>query len=292
MSNLHLWHNQRGGAVDADGKTGDGAGLHVEIPQDFFKDHIRDSSGEDPQSGRIAVGMVFLPKEHASRLACEDEIERATRAEGQVVLGWRDVPTDPAMPMSPTVKAKEPPIVVLTSNRTREIHDAVKRRCLYHWVDFPTARRELQILHKRLPGVDRALAREIVAFIQGLRKLDLYKLPGIAETARIFAGVDVNREPIPVLPTVHYNMGGVPCNYHGEVVSGADDRVVPGLQAVGEAACVSVHGANRLGSNSPLDHFEPKEWDNVFAVNVTAQWHVLRAMHALLLKSDAGRRRT
>ncbi|MDR2214211.1 MAG: succinate dehydrogenase flavoprotein subunit [Nevskiaceae bacterium] len=82
------------------------------------------------------------------------------------------------------------------------------------------------------------------------------RLPGIAETAKIFAGVDVNREPIPVLPTVHYNMGGIPCNYHGEVVSGAadnPDRVVPGLMAVGEAACVSVHGANRLGSNSLLD---------------------------------------
>jgi succinate dehydrogenase / fumarate reductase flavoprotein subunit len=82
------------------------------------------------------------------------------------------------------------------------------------------------------------------------------RLPGIAENARIFAGVDVNKEPIPVLPTVHYNMGGIPCNYHGEVVNGAADNpdtVVPGLMAVGEAACVSVHGANRLGSNSLLD---------------------------------------
>ncbi len=81
------------------------------------------------------------------------------------------------------------------------------------------------------------------------------RLPGIAETARIFAGVDVNKEPIPVLPTVHYNMGGIPCNYHGEVVTRANgaDVVVPGLMAVGEAACVSVHGANRLGSNSLLD---------------------------------------
>jgi len=82
------------------------------------------------------------------------------------------------------------------------------------------------------------------------------RLPGIAETTRIFAGVDVNKEPIPVLPTVHYNMGGIPCNYHGEVVTAKDgqvDVVVPGLMAAGEAACVSVHGANRLGSNSLLD---------------------------------------
>ncbi len=82
------------------------------------------------------------------------------------------------------------------------------------------------------------------------------RLPGIAETARIFAAVDVTRAPIPVLPTVHYNMGGIPANYNGEVVTssnGNSESVVPGLMAVGEAACVSVHGANRLGSNSLLD---------------------------------------
>lgn len=82
------------------------------------------------------------------------------------------------------------------------------------------------------------------------------KLPGIAETAKIFAGVDVTKQPIPVLPTVHYNMGGLQTNYHGEVVTlknGNPDTVVPGLYSIGEAACVSVHGANRLGSNSLLD---------------------------------------
>jgi succinate dehydrogenase / fumarate reductase flavoprotein subunit len=82
------------------------------------------------------------------------------------------------------------------------------------------------------------------------------RLPGISESARIFAGVDVTKEPIPVLPTVHYNMGGIPTNYHGQVVTKKgddDDAVVPGLFAIGEAACVSVHGANRLGSNSLLD---------------------------------------
>jgi succinate dehydrogenase flavoprotein subunit len=82
------------------------------------------------------------------------------------------------------------------------------------------------------------------------------RLPGIAETARIFAGVDVTKEPIPVLPTVHYNMGGIPTNHHAEALTlGADgaEAVVPGLMAAGETACVSVHGANRLGSNSLLD---------------------------------------
>ncbi len=82
------------------------------------------------------------------------------------------------------------------------------------------------------------------------------RLPGITESARVFAGVDLRREPIPVLPTVHYNMGGIPTNYHGEVLTlkdGEPDTIVPGLLAIGEAACVSVHGANRLGSNSLTD---------------------------------------
>jgi succinate dehydrogenase / fumarate reductase flavoprotein subunit len=82
------------------------------------------------------------------------------------------------------------------------------------------------------------------------------RLPGITETARVFAGVDLRREPIPVLPTVHYNMGGIPTNYHGEAYTlkdGNPDTIVPGLLSIGEAACVSVHGANRLGSNSLTD---------------------------------------
>ena len=82
------------------------------------------------------------------------------------------------------------------------------------------------------------------------------RLPGITETGKIFANVDLTRQPLPVVPTVHYNMGGIPCNYHGQVVTiqnGDPDTVVPGLYAVGEAACVSVHGANRLGSNSLID---------------------------------------
>ncbi len=97
-------------------------------------------------------------------------------------------------------------------------------------------------IHLHLEHLDQAIIHE--------------RLPGIAESAKIFAGVDVTREPIPVLPTVHYNMGGIPTNYLTEVLSPTDenkDRIVLGLQSIGEAACVSVHGANRLGSNSLLD---------------------------------------
>jgi MoxR-like ATPase len=87
-----------------------------------------------------------------------------------------------SIPEIGTIKAEEPPIVILTSNRTREIHDAIKRRCFYHWVDYPDAKRELQILTRKAPEAAEKLSREVVAFVQRLRKMDLFKLPGVAET--------------------------------------------------------------------------------------------------------------
>ena len=81
-----------------------------------------------------------------------------------------------------TLRAQHPPIVVVTSNRTREVHDAVKRRCLYHWVDYPSPERELEILRRKAPGAAESLSREVVAFVQRLRAMDLYKAPGVAET--------------------------------------------------------------------------------------------------------------
>jgi MoxR-like ATPase len=86
------------------------------------------------------------------------------------------------IPEMGTVKAQEPPIVVMTSNRTREIHDALKRRCFYYWVDYPSAERELEILRLKAPGAAEALSREVVGFVQKLRGMDLFKLPGVAET--------------------------------------------------------------------------------------------------------------
>ena len=87
-----------------------------------------------------------------------------------------------SIPELGTIKAEKPPIVIITSNRTREIHDAVKRRCLYHWVDYPDAARELDILRRKAPGAAERLSLEVVAFVQRLRKMDLFKLPGVAET--------------------------------------------------------------------------------------------------------------
>ena len=93
-----------------------------------------------------------------------------------------------------TIRASEPPLVIITSNRTREIHDAIKRRCLYYWVDYPNAARELEIVRRKVPGVDARLSAQIVAFVQRVRKEDMFKLPGIAETidwTRALTALDV-----------------------------------------------------------------------------------------------------
>ncbi|MGH7525642.1 MAG: AAA family ATPase [Gemmatimonadales bacterium] len=110
-----------------------------------------------------------------------DEVDRADEEFEAFLL---EILSDFAVsiPEIGTIRAQRPPRVILTSNRTREVHDALKRRCLYHWIDYPDAARELAILHARLPRVPDALAREIVAFIQRLRAADLTKSPGIAET--------------------------------------------------------------------------------------------------------------
>src|SRR5689334_24468851 len=96
------------GAVGADKLMGDGAGILIQIPDDYYRAEMAAQGIELPPPGEYGVGMIFLPKEHASRLACQQEVERAIKAEGQVLLGWRDVPVDAEMPMSPTVRAKEP----------------------------------------------------------------------------------------------------------------------------------------------------------------------------------------
>jgi MoxR-like ATPase len=110
-----------------------------------------------------------------------DELDRADEAFEAFLL---EVLADyqVTIPELGTVKAAHPPIVVITSNRTREIHDALKRRCLYHWVGYPTAARELAIVHAKVPGVGKALSEQVVGFVQALRKEELFKAPGVAET--------------------------------------------------------------------------------------------------------------
>ena len=110
-----------------------------------------------------------------------DEIDRTDEAFEAFLL---EVLADfqVTVPELGTVKAAHPPIVVVTSNRTREVHDALKRRCLYHWVGYPTAERELKILRTKVPGIAKKLSEQVVAFVQALRKEDLFKVPGVAET--------------------------------------------------------------------------------------------------------------
>jgi len=110
-----------------------------------------------------------------------DEIDRADEPFEAYLL---EVLSDyqVSVPEIGTVRAVHPPIVVLTSNRTREIHDALKRRCLYHWIDYPDAARELEILHAKAPGANARLSAEVVRFVQELRKRDLFKSPGVAES--------------------------------------------------------------------------------------------------------------
>jgi len=133
------------------------------------------------------------------------------------------------------IRAAEPPIVVVTSNRTREIHDAIKRRCLYHWVDFPDARRELEIVRRKCPGTPAALAREIVAFTQRLRTMDLFKAPGIAETldwAEALIALDrIALDPATVADTI-----GVLLKYQDDVGALTPDvaaKLVADVQAEG-----------------------------------------------------------
>jgi MoxR-like ATPase len=130
---------------------------------------------------RRALLQAIDPAQPVPPVLLIDELDRADEPFEAFLL---EVLSDYqiTIPEYGTVKAVTPPIVVLTSNRTREIHDAVKRRCLYHWVGFPDAQRETEILARRVPGAPAKLAAEIVAFVQKLRQIELYKLPGIAET--------------------------------------------------------------------------------------------------------------
>ncbi len=121
-----------------------------------------------------------------------------------------------SIPEVGTLKAKEPPIVVMTSNRTREIHDAVKRRCFYYWVDYPDAARELEILRRKAPAASSALSRQVVAFVQRLRGLDLFKLPGVAETID-WANCLVALDRVALDPETVNNTLGVLLKYQDDI---------------------------------------------------------------------------
>jgi MoxR-like ATPase len=123
-----------------------------------------------------------------------------------------------------TIKAASPPIVIITSNRTREIHDALKRRCLYHWIDYPNFARELAILHARLPGASDRLAREVVAFVQSLRREDLFKLPGVAESLD-WASALVELGAKSLSPALVHDTVGVVLKYQDDIARLGEPKI-------------------------------------------------------------------
>jgi MoxR-like ATPase len=145
----------------------------------------RDRLSHDVFSERFLIKRPLLqalePDTAGAPVLLIDELDRTDEAFEAFLL---EVLADfqVTIPEMGTVKAAHPPIVVITSNRTREIHDALKRRCLYHWVDYPSAERELSIVRTKVPGIGKKLSQEVVHFVQALRKQDLFKAPGVAET--------------------------------------------------------------------------------------------------------------
>ncbi len=152
------------GAVGADPLMGDGAGILIQIPDQFFREEMARQGVTLPPAGEYGVGMVFLPKEHASRLACEQELQRAVRAEGQVLLGWRDVPVDRDMPMSPTVRTKEPVIRQVFIGRGPDVMvtDALERKLYVIRKTASHAIQQLKLAHGKEYFVPSMSARTIV----------------------------------------------------------------------------------------------------------------------------------
>jgi MoxR-like ATPase len=130
-----------------------------------------------------------------------------------------------------TVKAEHPPIVVVTSNRTREVHDALKRRCLYHWVGYPTAERELQIVRTKVPGIAKALSQQVVGFVQALRREELFKAPGVAETLD-WAGALAELDVVALDPATVSDTLGVLLKYQDDIARIEGSRAKELLNAV------------------------------------------------------------
>src|SRR5438093_3670735 len=152
------------GAVGADKLMGDGAGILIQIPDEYYRAEMAAQGVELPPPGEYGVGMIFLPKEHASRLACQQELERAVKTEGQVLLGWRDVPVDRDMPMSPAVRAKEPVIRQIFIGRGPDIivPDALERKLYVIRKTASSAIQALKLTHSREYYVPSMSCRTII----------------------------------------------------------------------------------------------------------------------------------
>ncbi|ESY83052.1 ATPase [Mesorhizobium sp. LNHC221B00] len=159
----------------------------------------------DALTGKVGAAPVFLI----------DELDRTDEAFEAFLL---EILSDfqVTVPELGTIKAEEPPIVIITTNRTREIHDALKRRCLYHWVDYPNAERELEIVHRKVPQANQRLSAEVVSFIQKLRQIELFKVPGVAETID-WAGALTELDKVALDPETVSDTIGVLLKYQDDI---------------------------------------------------------------------------
>jgi len=182
--------------------------------------------GVDIYSGEYLIKRPLLqamePHENGPPVLLIDEVDRADAPfEAFLLEALSDYQV--TVPEIGTIKASEPPIVILTSNRTREVHDALKRRCLYHWVDYPDFDRELEILHARVPEAAKVLSREVVGFVQRLRDEDLFKAPGLAETLD-WAKCLVALDAVALTPDIIVDTIGAVLKYQDDIakIQGSD----------------------------------------------------------------------
>lgn len=216
--------------------TGDlqGTGASHDEPHPGKTPGVRDGLATRLFSERFLIKRALLqaidPAQPVPPVLLIDELDRADEPFEafllEVLSDWQIT-----IPEFGTVRAAQPPIVVLTSNRTREIHDAVKRRCLYHWVGFPDAQREAEILARRVPGAPQALAQQVVAFVQQLRSLELYKLPGVAETIEWTRAL-MELGAVVLDPVVVQNTLGLLLKYQDDIARVQGDEVMRLLQQV------------------------------------------------------------
>ncbi|RWC75581.1 MULTISPECIES: MoxR family ATPase [unclassified Mesorhizobium] len=176
----------------------------------------------DALTGKTGAAPVFLI----------DELDRTDEAFEAFLL---EILSDfqVTVPELGTIKAEEPPIVIITTNRTREIHDALKRRCLYHWVDYPDAERELEIVRRKVPRANQRLSAEVVSFIQKLRQIELFKVPGVAETID-WAGALTELDKVALDPETVSDTIGVLLKYQDDIArigSGEGRRILDEVKA-------------------------------------------------------------
>src|SRR6478609_3569268 len=194
----------------------------------------RDRLSHDVFSERFLIKRPLLqalePDPMGAPVLLIDELDRTDEAFEAFLL---EVLADNqvTIPEMGTVKAEHPPITIITSNRTREIHDALKRRCRYHWVGYPTAERELQIVRAKVPGIGKALSDQVVHFVQSLRKEDLFKSPGVAETLD-WAGALTELDAVALDPAMVSDTLGVLLKYQDDIQKMQGSKAKAALDAV------------------------------------------------------------